>query len=123
VSTAIVNEEMAGIDKGHSKIRPSSEMRLFQTANWRTDIQHVTKPKRTFDPPFQLTPMTGPIPQWPEGIRRNEIAAQMTATKTKGVSVRNAIALGITVHHLLGRPEGFLGRGRISPKLAAFTPH
>jgi hypothetical protein len=35
----------------------------------------------------------------------------------------NAIALDITDGCLLGSPEGFLGRGRISPKLAVFTPH
>jgi hypothetical protein len=47
--------------------------------------------------------MTGPILQRPEGIRRKEIAAQITATKTTGVSVVNAIALGIVVRHLLGQ--------------------
>jgi len=55
--------------------------------------------------------MTGPILQRPEGIRRKEIAMQITVTKTTGVSIVNAIALGITVHRLLGSSEGFLGRG------------
>ena len=36
---------------------------------------------------------------------------QITVTKTTGVSIVNAIALGITVHRLLGSSEGFLGRG------------
>jgi hypothetical protein len=44
----------------------------------------------------------------------------MTATKTKGVSVRNAIALGITVHHLFGSSEGFLGRGRNISQIGRF---
>ena len=78
----------------------------------------MTEPKRAFAPPFQLTPMTGPILQMPEGIRRKEIAAQITATKTTGVSIVNAIVLGITVHRLLGNSEGLLLRGQISPKLA-----
>ena len=46
--------------------------------------------------------MTGPILQMPEGIRRKEIAAQITATKTTGVSIVNAIALGIAVPSLAG---------------------
>jgi len=83
----------------------------------------VTEPKRAFAPPFQLTPMTGPIRQMPEGIRRKEIAAQITATKTTGVSIVNAFVLGITVRRLLGNSEGLLCGGQISPKLAVFTPH
>jgi hypothetical protein len=39
--------------------------------------------------------MTGPILQRPEGIRRKEVEVQITATKTTGVKVGNAIALGI----------------------------
>ena len=50
--------------------------------------------------------MTGPILQRPEGVRRKEIAAQITATKTMRVSIVNAIALGITVRRLLGSSEG-----------------
>jgi hypothetical protein len=46
--------------------------------------------------------MTGPILQMPEGIRRKEIAAQITATKTTGVSIVNAIALGIAVPSFAG---------------------
>ena len=56
--------------------------------------------------------MTGPILQRPEGIKRKEIAAQITATKTTGVSIVNAIALGITVRRLLGSSEGFLCDGK-----------
>jgi hypothetical protein len=44
---------------------------------------------------FELTATTGPILQRPEGIRRKEIEVQITATKTTGVKVGNAIALGI----------------------------
>ena len=58
--------------------------------------------------------MTGPILQMPEGIRRKEIAAQITATKTTRVSIVNAIALGITVRRLLGSSEGFLATANIS---------
>jgi hypothetical protein len=54
---------------------------------------------------------------------RKEIAAQIIATKTTGVSIVNAIALGIMVRRLLGSSEGFLCQGRISSKLAVFTPH
>jgi hypothetical protein len=68
----------------------------------------VTEPKRAFAPPFQLTPITGPILQRPEGIRRKEIAAQIIATKTTGVSIVNVIALGMMVCRLLGSSEGFL---------------
>ena len=56
--------------------------------------------------------MTGPILQMPEGIRRKEIAAQITATKTTGVSIVNAIVLGITVHRLPGNSEGLLCEGK-----------
>ena len=56
--------------------------------------------------------MTGPILQMPEGIRRKEIAAQITATKTMGVSIVTAIALGITVRRLLGNSERFLCEGK-----------
>src|SRR5262245_59167176 len=55
--------------------------------------------------------MTGRILQRPEGIRRKEIAAQITATKTTGVSIMSAIALGITVR-LLGNSEGLLCEGK-----------
>jgi len=47
--------------------------------------------------------MIGPILQRPEGIGRKEIAVQITATKTTGVSVANAIALGITVRSFVGQ--------------------
>jgi len=40
--------------------------------------------------------MIGLILQRPEGIRRQEIAVQITATKTMGISIVNAIALDIT---------------------------
>jgi hypothetical protein len=67
--------------------------------------------------------MTGPILQRPEGIRRKEIAAQITATKTTGVSIVTAIALGIMVRRLLGSSESFLCKEQISFKFAVFTPH
>jgi hypothetical protein len=47
----------------------------------------------------------------------------MTATKATGVSIVNAIALGIMVRRLLGSSEGFLCQRHISSKLAVFTPH
>jgi hypothetical protein len=71
----------------------------------------VTEPKRAFAPPFQLTPITGPILQRPDGIRRKEIAAQITATKTTGVSIVNAIALGIMVRRLLGSLRASFAEG------------
>jgi len=40
--------------------------------------------------------MTGPILQRPEGMRRKEIAAQITVTKATGTSIVNTI-LGIWV--------------------------
>ena len=55
--------------------------------------------------------MTGPIFQKPEGIRRKEIAAQSTATKTTEASIVNAIALGTVLRRLLGGSEGLLRRG------------
>lgn len=67
--------------KGHSKIRPLFEMTPLSNSQLRETYPTVTEPKRALAPPFQLTPITGPILQRPEGIRRKEIAEQTTATK------------------------------------------
>ena len=83
----------------------------------------MTEPKRARAPPFQLTPMTGPILQRPEGIRRKEIAVQMTVIKATGTSVVSAIALSIMVPRLLGRPDVSFANGEYRLKLAVFKPH
>jgi hypothetical protein len=67
--------------------------------------------------------MTGPILQRPEGIRRNEIAAQMTVAKAMGTSIVNAIALSIVVPRLLGGPDSSFAGGQYRLKLAVFKPH
>src|SRR5262249_50806302 len=117
------NKKGPTLIKGHSRIRSLLEMMPLSNSQLLDWYPTVTEPKRAFAPPFQLTPMTGPILERPEGIRRKDIAVQITATKTTGVSIVNASALGITVRRLLGSSESFLGRGQISPKLVVFTPH
>ena len=83
----------------------------------------MTEPMRASAPPFQLTLMTGPILQRPEGIRRKEIAAQMTVIKATGTSVVSAMALSIVVPGLLGRPDVSFADGQYRLKLAVFKPH
>jgi len=67
--------------------------------------------------------MTGPILQRPEGIRRKEIAAQMTVIKATGTSVVSAMALSIMVPGLLGRPDSSFADSEYRLKLAVFKPH
>jgi hypothetical protein len=58
----------------------AKEERTYRLTKEQADFR-ASEPNRAFAPPFQLIPMTDPILQRPEGIRRKEIAAQMTVTK------------------------------------------